>query len=235
MGRREDLDHFYTLLHRLEQKIGGRRRLADDGCKEALPHRGVYFFFEPGEFRGDGTTPRVVRVGTHAVSAGAKSTLWSRLRDHRGHVRGSHAGGGNHRASIFRFHVGTALLERGVGTPADHLHWVAQRRPKDERMREAERRIEVAVSQHIRAMPFLWLEVDDPSSKQSNRKLIEANAIGLLSNRGRPGIDTPSPDWMGRWADHPAVRESGLWNVDHVDVAYDPGFLTLLAEYISRH
>ena len=80
-----------------------------------LPRRGVYFFFEPGELREDGRTPRVVRVGTHAVSAGSRTTLWTRLRDHRGHVIGRHVGGGNHRASIFRRHVGSALLGRGLG------------------------------------------------------------------------------------------------------------------------
>lgn len=233
MGRIDDLNRFYELLQRLEQKVGGRRPLGDPDCKLGLPKRGVYFFFEPGEYREDGTTPRVVRVGTHAVSEGAKTTLWNRLSQHRGRLGGSHAGGGNHRGSIFRLHVGTALLGRGLGDAAAAVQWGAGHRPHDEHVLEAEYRLEAMVSEYIRAMPFLWVEVDDPASKVSHRKVIEANAIGLLSNWGRPAIDPPSAGWMGHWANREAVRGSGLWNVDHVTEMYDPGFLVLMEKYIG--
>jgi hypothetical protein len=70
---------------------------------------GVYFFFEPNEYRTSAVDEeRVVRVGTHTVSRGAKSTLWNRLRTHRGGADGS----GNHRGSIFRLHVGASLLNK---------------------------------------------------------------------------------------------------------------------------
>lgn len=234
VSRLEDLDRFYELLRQLEQQTGGPRRLADADCKDGLPRRGVYLFFEPGEVREDGRTPRVVRVGTHAVSVRSRATLWDRLSYHRGHIRGRHAGGGNHRASIFRFHVGTALLNLGLGEKAAADHWGTDRRPKDEHQRELEHRHELSVSQVIRYMPFLWLAVDDPPGKESDRKVIEANAIGLLSNLGRPPIDPPSPDWLGHSASHTAVCGSGLWNVDHVDEAYNPNFLTLLEQYIFQ-
>jgi hypothetical protein len=51
----------------------------------------------------------VVRVGTHALKAGGSTTLWGRLSTHRGQLR---SGGGNHRGSIFRLIVGTALIAR---------------------------------------------------------------------------------------------------------------------------
>lgn len=234
MGRRDDLDRFYTLLTLLEQKNGPRRVLVDEACRSGLPRRGVYFFFEAGEFREDGCTPRVVRVGTHAVSENAKTRLWSRLSQHRGRLGGPHAGGGNHRASVFRRHLGTALMGQCTDGTLSAQQWGSKLRPVDERLREAEHTVELAVSQYIRAMPFLWMEVDDPPSKQSHRKLIEANAIGLLSNRQRPLVDNASPEWLGHWASDPAIRESGLWNVDHVDDVYDPEFLWLLFEYISK-
>jgi len=92
------------------------------------PRKGVYFFFESGELRENISDPRVVRVGTHAVSEGSKTTLWDRLRTHRGTVKGRSPGSGNHRGSIFRLHVGTAILNKkerwgefptwGRGTPA---------------------------------------------------------------------------------------------------------------------
>ena len=70
--------------------------------------------FEDGQIRVDGTS-RVVRVGTHALRPTDQTTLWGRLRRHRGRIGGRNPGGGNHRASIFRGHVGTALIQR------DHL------------------------------------------------------------------------------------------------------------------
>jgi hypothetical protein len=58
--------------------------------------------------------------------------------------------------------------------------------------------------------------------------MIERNAIALLSNYGKAVIDPPSPDWLGRHCDRERVRISGLWNNNHVDEAYDPGFLDLM-------
>jgi hypothetical protein len=82
-------------------------------------------------------------------------------------------------------------------------------------------------------MPFLWLEVADKPGPQSMRKYIERNAIGLLSNYNRPVIDGPSHDWLGQYCANDKVRESGLWNVDHVDEQYDPAFLRCLEGLIK--
>jgi len=229
MSRQADLDRLYALMDELAGRVGGPRLLSDPLARRGIPPRGIYFFFEPGEFRADGKTPRIVRVGTHAVSEGSKSTLWSRLAQHRGRA-GSE--GGNHRGSIFRLHVGTALLSRGLANAAAAAQWGTNHRPPEGPVRELERQVEAMVSQYIRAMPFLWVEVDDPPSKQSDRKLIEANAIGLLSNWERAAIDPASVGWLGHWADRQAVRGSGLWNVDHVDQGYEPGFLEVLERYI---
>lgn len=106
MSRHDDLDEFYRLLGVLRQRVGGCRKLHDCNGKSGWPERGVYFFFEDGEVREDGVTPRVVRVGTHAVSEGSQTSLWGRLATHRGHRDGT----GNHRGSIFRKRVGEALF-----------------------------------------------------------------------------------------------------------------------------
>src|SRR5205814_4997383 len=131
MTRRDDLDRLYTLLADLQMRSGGPQLLRDCTGRLPWPERGVYFFFEPGELREDGRARRVVRVGTHAVSAGSRTTLWNRLSQHRGTAAA--LGGGNHRGSIFRLHVGTALLASrpgqfamasgtwGKGSTADHL------------------------------------------------------------------------------------------------------------------
>ncbi len=90
-----DLDRFYSILRALQQQQGGPRRLADCDARSGWPKRGVYFFFEPGELRAapNQGEPRVVRVGTHAVSANSGTTLWDRLKQHKGRGKPGDAAG----------------------------------------------------------------------------------------------------------------------------------------------
>lgn len=217
------LERFYDLLGDLERRCGGKKVLADCSGRMPWPERGVYFFFEPGEMREDDRAPRVVRVGTHALQP-SRSTLWKRLSQHRGNTGGRHAGGGNHRGSIFRLHVGTALLARGDWPDEVRASWGRGSNATSE-MRGAEVELERAVSRYIGAMPFVWLEVDDPPSAASDRGVIEVGSIALLSNAGKVPIDPPSSDWLGHAADRVAIRESGLWNVNHIGERYDERFL----------
>ena len=69
MNRLADLVLFYALLDRLKKRVGGARVLANFGDYRDWPNRGVYFFFELSEARSDsGEGPRVVRIGTHALT-----------------------------------------------------------------------------------------------------------------------------------------------------------------------
>ncbi len=226
--RVRDLERLYDLLDELERLVGGARRLSQCDGRMAWPRRGVYFFREPGEDRSDtGAGPRIVRVGTHALNAGSGTSLWGRLSQHRGTVR---SGGGNHRGSIFRLIVGTALLRRderqcqtwGRGSSA----------PRD--IREREQFLEGIVSRTIGAMPFLWLAVDDDPGPESLRGYVERNAIALLSNHGKAPIDPPSSAWLGRLCNRELVRTSGLWNQRHVEESCDPAFLDTLERLVRR-
>ncbi len=108
--RLEFLVRFYSILDELDRTVGGARTLADCRGRMDWPKRGIYFFRELGENRSDSAGgPRIVRVGTHALKAGGKAKLWTRLSQHRGQTL---SGGGNHRGSIFRLIVGTALIKR---------------------------------------------------------------------------------------------------------------------------
>ena len=102
------INHFYEILQDLEDKLGGRRQLRYCNGKMNWPKRGVYFFFEKGETRQRNNELRVVRVGTHALKPNSKTTLWSRLRQHRGYTDGR----GNHRGSVFRLHAGNAIIKK---------------------------------------------------------------------------------------------------------------------------
>ena len=235
MDRLSDLQRFYALLERLQGRLHGTHLLAQCRSNMAWPVRGVYFFFEPGECRSDGR-PRVVRVGTHALKAGSKSTLWQRLSQHRGTA----SGGGNHRGSIFRVLVGEALKRQGqyqsaiswdIGSDASKA--AAQLGIPRQDVVLCEYPLEVAVSNHIRSMPFLWIGIDDDPGPDSDRGVIERNSIALLSNYGKDAIDPPSGRWLGKHCGRERVRSSGLWNNNHVDEQYDPNFLILLERYVE--
>ncbi len=226
-NRQADLGRLYAALQVLVRRMK-YRKLADGRGDMPRDARGVYFFFDGGEPRaGFGAGPRVVRVGTHGVSAGAKSTLWTRLSQHRGSVR---TGGGNHRSSVFRLLTGKALACRdglaGIG------QW-GQKPAPSKAVRLAEEPLERRVSEYLRQLPYLWVNVDDEANKHSERGVIERGSIALLSHRGRVPIDAPSADWLGHHSHQERVRESGLWNSNHVDEDYDPGFLDLIERRVE--
>src|SRR6202023_1743138 len=146
------------------------------------------FFYERGEVRRDGY-PRVVRVGTHALRP-SKTTLWGRLSQHRGNLGGAAPGGGNHRGSIFRKHVGSALIASGTWPEEVRNSWGVGS-TANRAIRAHEQDLEREVSQYIGDMPFLWLDVNDPPGPLSDRGTVEAGAIALLSGLGRSQVDEP--------------------------------------------
>jgi hypothetical protein len=208
-ARRDALETFYTSSSALEAELGGARRLRDCHGHMPWPSHGVYLFLEPGELREDGHTGRVVRVGTHALTARSKTTLWQRLSQHRGNVGGANPGGGNHRGSVFRLHVGTALIARDGWDAAAHTWGQGSSAPRE--VRDRELALEREVSRKIGAMPLIWLSVPE----RDDRGPIERDLIALLSNAVQDPVDGASPGWLGHHADRTAIRESGLWNVNH--------------------
>ena len=224
------LQEFYLLLDDLENRLGGKRVLTNSHGRMNWPKRGIYFFFEAGEVRShSGIGPRVVRVGTHAVSANSSSTLWGRLSAHRG---SSSSGGGNHRGSIFRLLLGEALSQQN--TASSCATW-GEGNSAPKQIREGEISLERSVTHHLSQMPFLWLEADDEPSKESVRGFIERNSIAVLSNFGKDTpIDPPSAKWLGTVSPRMKVRSSGLWNQNYVADKYDPNFLETFAVLVAK-
>ena len=101
-------------------------------------------------------------------------------------------------------------------------------------VRQSEEALECAVSEVIGKMPFVWVGIDDEAGPRSQRADIERNAIALLSNFRKPPLDPPSPRWLGLHCASVRVRESGLWNSDQVDKAYDRGFLDRFEQLVGR-
>jgi len=225
--RLNDLIQFYALLARLETVANGPYILSGFNKNQSIPKRGVYFFMEPNEIRTDsGKGLRVVRIGTHGLKLNSKSTLSQRLVQHRGTML---SGGGNHRGSIFRLLVGTTIINKypecvtwGQGSTAKGL------------IRTIESPIEMEVSSVIGRMPFLLLNIDDEAAPSSLRGVVERNAIALLSNYEKHPLDQPSAEWIGHKCDRIKVRQSGLWNQNHVDQEYDPNFLQVMNMLIEK-
>lgn len=217
-----DLERFYSLLERLEAR--SPRVLLKDFRLRELPSQGVYFFREPGELRAPHSQERIVRVGTHAITSASRATLRSRLRAHRGNTQGA----GNHRGSVFRRHVGAALIVR------DQLNYPTWGRGSSTTAanRKLEEPLERAVSNYLWLTSVVWLAVPDALNGRGARAVIEKNSIALLASQGR--ADRPSPTWLGNHSPAEPIRRSGLWNVNHVDETCDPSFLDLLEAFIDR-
>ncbi|SFR52095.1 hypothetical protein [Halogeometricum limi] len=238
MDRSADLDRLYALFGRLEERVGGARRLADCTGYMDWPDRGLYVFFAPGESRASSGQRRVTRVGTHAVSAGSSTTLWDRLKQHYGTGPGSsaHPHGGNHRGSVYRRRVGEAFVER-YGLHERYPDWGATSVPDDRdrsEVRDEEYPLERRVSAFLRDQPFLWVDLDDEPGPDSDRAYVERNLVALVSNYDRRPRDPRRSDWLGGYARSAKIRASGLWNVEHADESYDPAFLDTLAAAVER-
>jgi hypothetical protein len=163
-------------------------------CTGARPWhtRGVYFFFdpeEPSEFAP--SIGRIVRVGTHGLNSGSSSTLWGRLRHHRGHSDGS----GNHRGSVFRKHVGSALLARD-GTK--HATW-GIRSSASREVRASETEIEKRVSEYLGRLLVTYVPVPDEPGPGSMRGYVEINSIGTLTVE-RNRWSRPTAGWLGHYS-----------------------------------
>jgi hypothetical protein len=237
MARQDDLDRFYGLLDDVEQQVGGTRKLKNCTGYMDWPDRGVYFFFDPGETRDSTDQLRVTRVGTHAVSEGSSTSLWDRLKQHYGTGSGSsnHPHGGAHRGSVYRKRVGEAIIEKHDlhdDYPDWDKRWSGIERERSE-VRDEEYLLERRVSAYIREQPFLWVNLDDEPRADSDRSYLEQNAIALLSNFDEQRIDSRVNGWLGRYSQSREIRESGLWNVNHVGEQYDSGFLDLLEKAVN--
>ena len=202
MTERElEIDDLYDALAEATRPEEGPVPLSD--CQPPAAS-GVYMFFEAGEVRRNGR-PRIVRVGE-------SGNLRNRLL--LCHLRGTHRDDrrdakGRLRSSVFRKHVGVALRARdSVSCPT----WGSTEEPRQSGWRAAEDQLERHVTNTIAAMSVAWLL----KNGRDERKGLEREMIRLLSNYRREAVDSPSANWLGRFHRDDRIRDSGLWNKEHV-------------------
>ena len=117
------------------------------------------------------------------------------------------------------------------GQAASYPHWgVGSSAPRA--IRQSEAPWEQRVSAYLGQMQLLWVAVDDEPGPASDRGHIERHSIALLSQEG-PSVDPASDAWLGRDSLSPAIRDSGLWNVNHTADNHDPAFLQVLEGYVA--
>lgn len=225
-NRRKAIANAYGLFERLIRTTGFCR--LREVLSKDLPTHGVYFFFddhEPTVFSN--TIPRLVRVGTHGVSLGSVATLRNRLRTHFG----TRAGRGNHRSSVFRLHVGRAIIERERLSNL-FANW-GKGQSADREITNAEADMEKKVSDYIGNLRVLFIPAHDSAGTGSIRATIEKQFIAMFTEHMCP-LENSSNDWLGRFSDKQTIRETGLWNVRDVGEPYDSKFLPFLESYMAR-
>ena len=224
LERRSAVQKIYAQFERHEK--GTNLFTLQEALRHDLPNQGVYFFFDPNEpTQFSKVVPRLVRVGTHGVSEGSKASLRNRLRTHLGTGEGL----GNHRSSVFRLHVGDALIRKN-NMRDQFPHWGKGQTTEIEiRRREAE--LESAVSTYISQLQIVVLEVSDQANKESARSLIERLSIAVFTEDFFP-IEEPSLDWLGLFSQHQTIVQTGLWNLRDSGSRADLQIVDLLRERV---
>jgi hypothetical protein len=166
-----------------------------------LPYSGIYTFFEHGETAplDDTIVDRIVRVGTHNKDG----NFPGRIRQHYGNVNSL---GGNKNGSVFRKHLGGAIIRRQ--NPDDHrlFQWTKQ-------MGDSYKEIETEVSQTLRQyFTFVCFSVESGEDRHNLER-------GLIAQLARYPLYQSSSQWLGHYAVSPEIAHCGLWNVQYTDDA----------------
>ena len=182
---------------------------------EHLPHNGIYFFYEDGEYNAHNNKPRIVRVGTHK-----NNNFRSRINEHyllNGMSFDKNSPAPKDR-SIFRKNIGRALINR-LNTNylkiwnIDFTEKAKRRKFKHKRDIAFEIKIEQMITKRLRDnFSFRYIEIDDQDQRMG-KKGLESRLIGTLSHCG---LCEPSSKWLGRSSPKKAIVERGLWLIQHL-------------------
>jgi len=166
---------------------------------QQLPTSGIYVFFEHGQqilFQNE-MADRIVRSGTHRMDR----RLRTRIRNHFGNVNSLL---GNKNGSVFRKHLGGALLRKEDPDDPRLACWEEQgcRCCKD---------FEETVSQELRDnFTFSCFRADS----SEDRLKLKSGLIALFATQP---LGLPSGDWLGWHTRDKKISFSGLWNIRDVD------------------
>ncbi|MFZ0914018.1 MAG: hypothetical protein WBQ76_01370 [Candidatus Korobacteraceae bacterium] len=183
-----------------------------------LPTNGIYFFYEKGETGIHfGSKPRIVRVGTHR-----DGNFKSRIAEHfllkERKMQFTVDQPPPHDRSIFRKHIGRALLNKAADPylAVWELDFTTRKgRIENRHLRDIakESEIERDVTRILRqSFSFRFIEIPDQAQRMGAEGL-ESALIGTLASCDQCG---GSSQWLGNHSPKLQIRESGLWLVQHL-------------------
>ena len=182
---------------------------------DTLPDNAIYFLYENGEFNGHGNDPRIVRVGTHR-----DGNFKSRICEHfipKGLTFDKYKPAPKDR-SIFRKNIGRAIINktRPEYLPIWEIDFMTSgnRSHSDKRDMNFEQEIEGKITDILRSQfSFRYIEIQDQKDRMGKDGL-EGRLIGTLSHCS---ACCPSAQWLGRYSPKEAIKNSGLWLVQHLN------------------
>lgn len=165
-------------------------------ARRDLPWNGIYLFFERDEeIVLDGKRyPRIVRVGTHNKDG----NFPQRIRQHYGNVNSFR---GNKNGSVFRLHLGGAIMIKNDPRDPRLSSWLKH-------MGASDPLVEEQVSHQLRDN-FTFVGIEVPQSR--DRLALEEGLIALLASDHR---NAPSKAWLGQYSANDTICHTGLWNTD---------------------
>lgn len=185
----------------LTEALNSLPRLRFPYDRSHIPLNGIYVLFEEGEPAHGGD--RIVRVGTHTGT------------DRLPHRLEEHFLAQNKDRSIFRKNIGRALLKRDADpflrqweldlTPSANKKRYASLVDRD-KLVEVEDRVTAYIQS---AFSFVVLRVDDAPTRLD----LEARLISTIS--WCEGCH-PSRIWLGLHSPKDKIRNSGLWQENHL-------------------
>jgi hypothetical protein len=90
------------------------------------------------------------------------------------------------------------------------------------------------VSEYIRSLPFLWIDVPGEPGPDCERAMLEKNLIGLLAHSRKTVPGLIRNNWLGRKAAEPRITRTGLWNLDHTGGLFDRNVTSDFEEYVQE-
>ncbi|WP_049255638.1 hypothetical protein [Neisseria bacilliformis] len=187
----------------LQQYFNTLPRYQFDELEANLCENGIYVLFEQGEKITD--LDRVVCVGTHK----GQDRLQKRLKEHFLTP--------NKDRSIVRKHIGRAILNRDNNIEL-LTQWdldLTDKKARDEWQSKIDttalQAVEEQVSEYIqKSFSFAIIPVET----EQERLYWKSRIIPTLACS--PHF-RPSENWLGRFATHSAIRESGMWLVQNLN------------------
>ncbi len=186
---------------------------------EELSLNGIYFFYERGEYWGhQNNKPRIVRIGTHK-----RNNFRSRISEHYLFNEKKMGFGKNNQKpsdrSIFRKNIGRALLNQ---TQEKYLDiWeidftIKENRKNYGHMRDIqkEKKIEYKITRIMRDDFLFRFIVIHEEEKRIGESGLEKPLTGTFS---QCRLCKPSDRWLGNHSPVEKIRDSGLWQVQHLN------------------